>query len=227
MAQTDARKTQSHPRRNNGPKALRPWAIIAVVAVILLVGVLYFPLYNQLGVHTAAGFLPETETGVYSAGGLTISVQEGTVSFPGELSPLTVTPRAEEGYYDVTLGDETLYSGPVPANEQEDRAIGTDGTLSPLTDGNIPAGDYPIALSQLIPLSQGTPETRGQGNLTVGIATLLIWMVDILFPNFFFRADPRNVGSKDGPAVGYRKVQKVLWMALPLLGACFLLAALL
>ena len=219
----------SSPKKTapQSPKALRPWAILAVAAVILLIGFVYFPLYNQPGLHTAAGFFPETETGVYSAGGASITVSGGTVSFPGELEPLTVTPRAEEGYYDVSQGEETLYSGPIPVSAEDERSIAADGTLSPLSGGEIPAGSYPVTLSQLISVSQGTPETRGQGGLTAGIATLLIWMADILFPNFFFKADPRNIGSKESPAAGYRKIQKVLWMALPVLGACFLLAALL
>ena len=96
--------SQSRKPTPKSPKALRPWAILAVAAVILLIGLVYFPLYNQPGLHTAAGFFPETETGVYSAGGASITVSGGTVSFPGELEPLTVTPRAEEGYYDVSRG---------------------------------------------------------------------------------------------------------------------------
>lgn len=219
--------SQSHKPTPKSPKALRPWAILAVAVVVLLIGFVYFPLYNQPGLHTPAGFFPETEAGVYSAGGASITVSDSTVSFPGGLEPLTVTARTGEGYYDVTQGDEILYSGPLPASVQDERSIAADGTLSPLSDGEIPAGSYPITLSQLIAASQGIPETRGQGGLTAGIATFLIWMVDILFPNFFFRADPRNIGSKEGPVRGYRKIQKVLWMALPILGACFLLAALL
>ena len=219
----------SSPKKTapQSPKALRPWAILAVAAVILLIGFVYFPLYNQPGLHTAAGFFPETETGVYSAGGTSITVSDGTVSFPGELEPLTVTPRAEEGYYDVFQGDETLYLRPHPRFCRR-RAVDRRRRhpLPPL-GREIPAGSYPVTLSQLISVSQGTPETRGQGGLTAGIATLLIWMADILFPNFFFKADPRNIGSKENPAAGYRKIQRVLWMALPVLGACFLLAALL
>ena len=61
--------SQSRKPTPKSPKALRPWAILAVAAVILLIGFVYFPLYNQPGLHTAAGFFPETETGVYSAGG--------------------------------------------------------------------------------------------------------------------------------------------------------------
>ena len=78
----------SSPKKTapQSPKALRPWAILAVAAVILLIGFVYFPLYNQPGLHTAAGFFPETETGVYSAGGASITVSGGTVSFPGNWS---------------------------------------------------------------------------------------------------------------------------------------------
>ena len=208
-------------------KAFRPRAVIAVVIALLLVTFLYFPLYNQPGVHTAAGFLPETEPGVYSAGGVTLAVSDGTVSFPGGLSPLSAAPMEQAGYYTVTRDGDVLYSGPIPASEAEDRAIAADGTLSPLTDGTLPAGGYPVSLSQLIPLSQGTPETRGRGGLTAGFAALLIWAVDLLFPNFFFRADPRNAGSRSAPAAGYRRVQRALWLILPLVSACFLLAALL
>ena len=135
--------SQSRKPTPKSPKALRPWAILAVAAVILLIGFVYFPLYNQPGLHTAAGFFPETETGVYSAGGASITVSDGTVSFPGELEPLTVTPRAEEGYYDVFQGDETLYSGPAPASAEDERSIAADGTLSPLSGGKSPPAATP------------------------------------------------------------------------------------
>ena len=79
----------SSPKKTapQSPKALRPWAILAVAAVILLIGFVYFPLYNQPGLHTAAGFFPETETGVYSAGGASI-----TTTSSGGTKPFTPAP---------------------------------------------------------------------------------------------------------------------------------------
>ena len=63
--------------------------------------------------------------------------------------------------------------------------------------------------------------------MTAGIAGLLIWIADILFPNLFYRVDPRSIGGRGAPSATYRKIQRVMRIILPLWALVFLTLSLL
>ena len=200
-----------------------PFGKLAACLVTVILVLLYLPLYNQLGVHSPdAGFLSLTEDGVYQNAAAKVTVQDGTLIFDNGLLPLTVTE--EDGFYTITRQDEILYSGRVPS-EQEERRILEDGTI--VTPSESESG-YPLLLSRIIALSQGQSETRGdQGKMTIGMAALIIWILDVLFPSFLYRVDLRSIGGRGAPTATYRKIQRVLRVILPLWALVFLALSLL
>ena len=210
-------------QRKTVKKRKFPLVKLAACLFTCILIAIYLPLYNQLGVHSLnMGFLSLTEDGVYENAAGKITVQDGTLTFDNGLSPLTVTE--EDGFYTVTQQDEILYSGRMPA-ENDDRRILEDGTI--VTPSESESG-YPLLLSRIIALSQGQSETRGnQHQMTIGMAALIIWIVDVLFPNFFYRVDFRSIGGRGAPSATYRKIQKVLRIILPLWALAFLAMSLL
>ena len=210
-------------QRKTVKKRKFPLAKLAACLLTCILIAIYLLLYNQLGVHSLnMGFLSLTEDGVYENAAGKITVQDGTLTFDNGLSPLTVTE--EDGFYTVTQQDEILYSGRMPA-ENDDRRILEDGTI--VTPSESESG-YPLLLSRIIALSQGQSVTRGnQQQMTIGMAALIIWIVDVLFPNFFYRVDFRSIGGRVAPSATYRKIQKVLRIILPLWALAFLAMSLL
>ncbi len=196
---------------------------LAACLLTILVIALYFPVYAQPGVHTLdGGFLSLTEDGQYTGSAGTISLDGSTLSFDNGLSPLTVT--VEDGFYTVMQQEEVLYTGRMP-EDSDDRKILEDGTIVAVTDSS---DGYPLLLSQIISLSQGQNEIRGdRRHMTAGIAGLLIWIADILFPNLFYRVDPRSIGGRGAPSATYRKIQRVMRIILPLWALVFLTLSLL
>lgn len=197
---------------------------LAACLLTILVIALYLPAYNQQGVRTVdGGFLARNSDGnVYTGPSGSVTIENGTLTFEDGLEPLTVTE--EDGFYTITRQEEILYSGRMPET-RDDRKIQPDGTI-------VPAGksteSYPILLSRMILLSQGQSETRGdQRHMTAGIAGLLIWIADILFPNLFYRVDPRSIGGRGAPSATYRKIQRVMRIILPLWALVFLTLSLL
>lgn len=205
-------------------KRFSVWRLLpAILTVIVLT--LYFPVYNQPGVHTAQGFLQSTGGGVYKSSTDIVKAQDGVLTFSGDYHALTVT--ADGDVYTITQEDDVLFAGKAP-DSAHDRLIQADGLLVSADAKDENVDYYPLSVANAIAIATGSLETRGSSRyLTLALAVLLIWCVDILFPNFFFKADFRNVGKKTVPSATYRKVQKVLWIVLPLWGLmCLVLAVL-
>lgn len=198
------------------------WRLLpSILTVIILT--LYFPVYNQPGIHTSDGFFQNTEDGVYENNMSIIREKDGLLTFSGDYHPLTVTQS--EDVYTITRQDEVLFSGKAP-DAAHDRLIQAGGTLVDTESPDESADYYPVSVSQVIAIVSGNLETRGNSRyLALALAILAIWCVDILFPDFFFRADFRQMGKKNAPSPTYRKVQRTLWIVLPLWGLmCLILA---
>ena len=65
----------------------------SILTVIVLT--LYFPVYNQPGVHTAHGFLQNTGDGVYKSSTDIVKAENGVLTFSGDYHALTVTVDSE------------------------------------------------------------------------------------------------------------------------------------
>ena len=195
---------------------------ILLCILTAIVAAIYLPFYFQKGVRSDSGFLTEKD-GVFSSSSLSITVSDGTLTFSDpSLSPLTVSE--EDGFYTVSLNGDVLYSGRMP-DETSERRILSDGTLT-LPDDSSPG--YPLSLSRIILIGTGGSETRGQQHyLLIAAVSIAIWLIDILFPDFFFKSDFRNFGSSRTPSPTYRKAQRILWILFPLWSAVFLVLALL
>ncbi len=206
--------------KNKG-KGHLPLKLFLCVLTILLI-IVYIPFYNQEGVHSDAGFLTKKDH-VFSNAVVSISEENGILTFSEtDLSPLTVSEK--DGFYTVSQNGNILYSGRMPT-EDEERRILSDGTLTLPADRT---SGYPLTLSQIILLGEGGTEKRGSRQyFIVALVSLMIWMVDILFPDFFFKSDFRNFGSDRTPSPGYRKVQRLLWILFPLWSLMFLVKAVL
>lgn len=201
------------------------WRLLPAVFVVLLLGIWYFPLYNQPGVHITDEFLQNTADGIFKGTKTTVFVQEGVLSFTSveheSLLPLSVIQ--DEEVYTIFQEDELLFAGKVP-DAEHDRTILADGTLT--VSGSGEENSYPVTISQAIAIASGDLSTRGSSQyLLLALAILAIWCIDILFPDFFFRIDFRQMGRKSAPSLTYRKIQKVLWVVLPLWGLMCLVMA--
>ncbi len=192
----------------------------SIFTIILLT--LFFPLYNQPGVHTRAGFLRSTSDGAYAGGSVLVQEQDGVLTFSGDYLPLTVT--RQDDVYTITREEDVLFSGKAP-DAEHDWVILADGILADSADDR---DAYPVSVAQAIAIASGNLSVRGNSRyLLLALVILAIWCVDILFPNFFFRLDFRQMGQKNKPSPTYRKVQKALWVILPLWGIMCLVMALL
>ena len=172
-------------------KRFSVWRLLpAILTVIVLT--LYFPVYNQPGVHTEHGFLQNTGDGLYQSGTDIVKAENGVLTFSGDYHALTVTVDSE--VYTIAQDGGILFSGKAP-DPAHDRLIQADGLLVSADAADENADYYPVSVANAIAIATGSLETRGSSRyLTLALAVLLIWCVDILFPNFFFKADFRNVG---------------------------------
>ena len=78
------------------------------VILTVIVLTLYFPVYNQPGVHTAHGFLQNTGDGVYKSSTDIVKAENGVLTFSGDYHALTVT--ADGDIYTITQDGEILFS---------------------------------------------------------------------------------------------------------------------
>jgi hypothetical protein len=195
-----------------------PIKLCLVAAAVILLTVCFFPLFNQQGLRGPDGFLRSRGDGLFT-GSSTVQLQDGVLSFSSGLEALTVTE--EDGVYTITRADEILYRGKEP-DEEKNRYILADGTVTELLDGD----HYPVSVGNVIDIFSDDLSIRGNGRyLTIGLAILLIWAIDLLFPNFFYTIDIRRIGNKSAPSPTYRRVQRLLWLLLPLWGLVCLVMA--
>ena len=198
--------------------------IPTVLTVVMLT--FYFPLFNVRGLRLADGFYryDDSEKSLTMGSVQILDKADGVIfdGYFGELAPLLVEREGER--FTILREGEILYQGKAP-DPAYDRYIQPDGLL--VAGNEAPKGNYPLTVSQLIGFVTGEVPIRGQSNFfTLGLAALVIWCADVLFPNLFYRLDFRHLGKKGEPPANWRKVQRVLQIILPLWGVMSLVMAL-
>lgn len=83
-----------------------------------------------------------------------------------------------------------------------------------------------LTVYTLVDIFCGDEELRGDAPLlAVAVFILIIWIVDICFPDFFFRIRYAISVKDPEPSEWYRTVQKITWVIYPAAAAGLLLAS--
>lgn len=83
-----------------------------------------------------------------------------------------------------------------------------------------------LTVYTLVDIFCGDEELRGDAPfLAVAVFILLVWIVDICFPDFFFQLRYAISVKDPEPSEWYRTVQKITWVIYPAAAAGFLLAS--
>lgn len=194
----------------------------AIISLILLA--IYIPSSFDQGIYSAGLFFKKARDDHYSSRNAVVLAEDNVLTISdihgGDLSPLTV---AQDGdIYTIQRESEIIYQGKYP-DTSHDRLIRQDGTLTDTGSKDKQAVYYPLTLTGVIDIYSRNLTTRGLSReYLLALLLLAVWSIDVLFPDLFYRLDPRGLEKKGPPSRLYRRMQTYLRIICAACGIVFI-----